>query len=84
MIILCADGEKYLKCSHPAMNEEEEGDIMWLEEGSSQHQALLNIVNDTKVLGDLQRLNHFCHTGSLENFHSVLLKWCPKRIHYYF
>ena len=84
MFILCAGGEKYFKGSHPAMSEEEECDIMWLEEGLSQHWALLSIVNDTKVLGDLQRLNHFCHTGSLENFHSVLLKWCPKRIHYFF
>lgn len=28
------------------------------------------------------QLTSFCHTGSLENFHSVLLKWAPKRIHF--
>ena len=31
---------------------------------------------------DIECLSQFCHTGSLEVFHSVLDKYCPKRLHF--
>ena len=34
------------------------------------------------LLNDMKQLTKFCHTGSLENFHAVILKWAPKRVHF--
>ena len=35
-----------------------------------------------KILADIKYLSKFCHTGNLEVFHSVLNKYCPKRLHF--
>ena len=34
------------------------------------------------LLRDIEKLSGFHHTGSLEVFHSLLLKYCPKRQHF--
>ena len=39
------------------------------------------ILQDT-LLQDIKKLNGFHHTGSLKVFHSLLLKYCPKRQHF--
>ena len=35
-----------------------------------------------RLLRDIKILNGFHHTGSLEVFHSLLLKYCPKQQHF--
>ena len=40
------------------------------------------MVEIKKILADIKYLSKFCHTGSLEVFHSVLNKYCPKRLHF--
>ena len=75
-----AGATKYLKCPHGDLPPNESR--RWLNKGSEQHKALAEIVNDKQLVQNVVKLNHFCHTGSLENFHSVMLKWCPKRIHF--
>ena len=69
-----------MECPHPTVRADEQRS--WLVAESDQHKALCTIVQDKKLTSDLQQLARFCHTGTLENFHSVLLKWCPKRIHF--
>ena len=69
-----------MECPHPTVRADEQRS--WLVAESDQHKALCTIVQDKKLTSDLQQLTRFCHTGTLENFHSVLLKWCPKRIHF--
>ena len=73
---------KFLKCAHP-VTDDKEGDTMWLEQGTEQAKALEKIVNDKKTLTDIERLSNFHHTGCLESFHALLLKWCPKRHNYF-
>ena len=46
------------------------------------HRTLSNVVTDTTLLKDIKKLTGFHHTGSLEVFHSLLLKYCPKRQHF--
>ena len=77
-----AGATRFTKCAHPALGDEER-DIIWLEEGSDQHKALHKIVNNKQILTDISRLTHFCHTGQLENYHSVLLRWCPKSNYFF-
>lgn len=33
------------------------------------------------LLKDLQHAKHFVHTGRLESYHNIRLKYMPKRIH---
>ena len=46
------------------------------------HVALEEVVLNRKLLKDLAKLADFCHTGGLEVYHSMLLKYCPKREHF--
>lgn len=34
------------------------------------------------LLRDLAHLTKFCHTGELESYHSMMLKYVPKRLHF--
>ena len=40
------------------------------------------MVINTKLLKDLAKLTDFCHTGQLEVYHSMMLKYCSKREHF--
>ena len=50
--------------------------------GSPSHEAVKSVVLDKKILKDICKLSQFCHTGILEVYHSLLLKYCPKRQHF--
>lgn len=76
----CVGASKYLECAHAPLPDDDQRD--WLVRGSEQHKILEGIVHNKTLLTDMKQLTHFCHTGSLENFHSVLLKWAPKRVHF--
>ena len=41
--------------------------------------ALEKIVKSQYLLGDLKHLTNFNHTGTLEVYHSVYNKYCPKQ-----
>ena len=53
-----------------------------LEEGSPAHNSLGKSVNKPTLLSDLRKCTQFCHTGQLESYHSLRLKYCPKRSHF--
>ena len=36
----------------------------------------------TKLLKDLAKLTDFCHTGKIEVYHSMMLKYCSKQEHF--
>lgn len=46
---------------------------------SEAHNALKEIVLDKRLRHDIRCLRDFCHTGSLEVYHSLLLKYVTKR-----
>ena len=54
----------------------------YLEEGSAAHTALGKAVNKKSLLADLKKCTKFCHTGQLESYHALRLKYCPKRSHF--
>ena len=70
------------KCVHPTLSSEEEWSKKWLRSGSVAHNALRKVVLQDTLLRDMKKLTGFHHTGSLEVFHSLLLKYCPKRQHF--
>ncbi|XP_035658144.1 uncharacterized protein LOC118403520 [Branchiostoma floridae] len=74
----------FTQCAHPHLDRADTDDIMWLRPGSPPHQALYNIATNKTLLKDLSHLTGFKHTGTVEVFHSMLLKYAPKRQHYFF
>lgn len=71
-----SDGE----CEHEPLPTERECGPQWLEAGSPAHAALVKEVSNPTLLRDLENMTQFCHTGELESFHNMLLKYCPKRL----
>ena len=67
-------------CAHQALSVREEVSYKWLERGGPAHSTLKTVVLDSKLLEDVPFLTGFKHSGNLKVFHSLLLKYCPKRL----
>ncbi|XP_077345647.1 uncharacterized protein LOC143989399 [Lithobates pipiens] len=74
-------GETEYKCKHDDLSIDDQH-VEWLVKGSQAYDALSRIVLDAQIIKDIPHLIHFCKTGPLETFHSMMLKYRPKRIHY--
>ena len=70
------------QCSHRRISSSEAKKICWLKPGTPAHLALEEVVLNTKLLKDLAKLTDFCHTGKIEVYHSMMLKYCSKREHF--
>ena len=70
------------ECSHPPLIFGQITQTRWLKPGSAEYVVLEDIVLHPKVLKDIAKLSEFCLTGGLEVYHSMLLKYCPKREHF--
>jgi len=75
-------GQLYKKCSHQALTRAQKNATAWLKPGSSAFVALEEVVTNAKLLAGLPKLIDFCHTGGLEVYHSMMLKYVPKREHF--
>ena len=76
------DAELFRKCAHPCLTRREVKRKFWLKPGTPAYVALEEVVLHPKLLKDLANLTDFCHTGGLEVYHSMILKYCPKREHF--
>ena len=72
------------QCSHPSLTEEHGRKKKWLSPTSQANIAAETIVLEKRLNKDLEKLTEFCHTGQLEVYHFLLLKYCPKREHFSF
>jgi len=70
------------QCAHGLLSRKDEKEITWLKPGSTAHVALEDVVTNKRLLKDLEKLTDFCHTGALEVYHSLMLKYSPKREHF--
>ena len=77
-------GDKYHRCAHGELQPEEERKTRWLIPDSPAHQALQDVLFDKNLVKDIRHLTKACRTGELESFHNMLLKYCPKRKHYFY
>lgn len=55
--------------------------ISEVHEWNESYYALKKIIMAKKFLKDLQQAKNFVHTGRLESYHNIRLKYMPKRIH---
>ncbi|OCT67836.1 hypothetical protein XELAEV_18039140mg [Xenopus laevis] len=75
-------GKKYHKCVHAPLSKEEIKNTNWLDKLSPAYANLQEIVINDQIDKDLKYLTYFCHTGILENYNSMSLKFRSKRIHF--
>ena len=73
---------KFHKRGHGKLSRSKARKTKWLKTGSPAHIAMEEVVMNTKLLKDISKLTEFHHTGSLEVYHSLLLKYAPKRLHF--
>ncbi|XP_063049644.1 uncharacterized protein LOC134444138 [Engraulis encrasicolus] len=75
------NGREYT-CAHRPLSEDEQEKKRWLEHDSSAFRAFREVAQDKNLLRDLQQMALFKHTGSIEVYHNVTLKYAPKRLHF--
>lgn len=76
------NSKHFCKCAHGPLSKNKERKTKWLQAGSAPHIALEEVVLNRKLLKDIKQLTEFHHTGNLEVYHSLLLKYVPKRKHF--
>ncbi|CAI6376865.1 unnamed protein product [Macrosiphum euphorbiae] len=74
------DGE-LIKCEHAPLSNDEQRNKLWINQNSESYFALKKIITAKDCIKDLAHAKHFIHTGRLESYHNVRLKYMPKRIH---
>ena len=57
-------------------------DKQWLSPSSAAYIELKKIATNDTFIKDLKHLTEFKHSGNIEVFNSLLLKYLPKRIHF--
>lgn len=69
------------RCEHESISEKESNEKLWINPLSESFFALKKILTAKDFIKDLEQAKHFVHTGRLESYHNVRLKYMPKRIH---
>ena len=67
-----------VSCLHANKNKKE------VEGGSPSFMELQKVTEDKKRLTDVEKLSNFCHTGAVENYHSMMMMMCQKRCHFFY
>ena len=70
------------QCEHHTLTTEEARTTNWLKPGSPRRKAVQEVIFNKRFLKDLEKKTEFHHTGQLEVFHSLMLKYLPKRQHF--
>ena len=73
------EGKIFKQCAHTFIPTDVAAKKKWLVRESKAHKALKEVVLDKRLRKDICQLSEFCHTGNLEVYHSLMLKYCPKR-----
>lgn len=70
------------RCEHGPLSQEKIQTTLWIAKESPDYHRLQEILLNKTFLADLRHINQYCHTGGLESYHNLRLKYTPKRIHY--
>ncbi|XP_068758424.1 uncharacterized protein [Montipora capricornis] len=70
------------QCCHRRISSSRAKKICWIKQCTPAHLALEEVVLNNKLLKDLAKLTDFCHTGKIDVYHSMMLKYCSKREHF--
>lgn len=56
--------------------------VNWIVKNSPAFDALSTTLMDAQIINDIKHLTLFCKTGLIETYHSMILKYRPKRLHF--
>ena len=70
----------YKKCKHPMLTKSQIKKKKWIKEGTPAFCEIEKVIKKKKTLNDLKLCTEFRHSGNVEVYHSVYLKYCPKRL----
>ena len=76
--------EKFHECAHAPLSADEAAARKWLTPGSKAHEALQTVFFDKRLVNDMKQMTKACHTGVIESYHGMYLKYCPKRQHFFY
>lgn len=76
------DGDNLSQCEHPELDSDATERKKWIVKDSDVHSKLEKIILDKRFNKDLRHAKNYCHTGQLESYHNVRLKYMPKRTHF--
>ena len=71
-----------LACLHCKLTRKGLRRTPWLQKGSDAFKKLFKMLTEKTLCDDIKHCKDFRHTGHLENYHNVRLKYLPKRQHY--
>jgi len=71
-----------MTCEHEEIPEEILRKKKWIHSQSESYNVLKKILLDKRFSNDLQHASNYVHTGKLESYHNLRLKYVPKRIHF--
>ncbi|XP_077306296.1 uncharacterized protein LOC143925711 [Lithobates pipiens] len=74
------DGKK-MCCQHTTISGTD-NQVQWLKKPSAAFTALEDLVTSNQLKNDVPHLVLYCRTGAIETFHSSVLKYRSKRLHY--
>ena len=74
----------FKKCVYPKLSRQQIKKKKWIKQGTPAFTAVEKITKKKKTSTDLQRCTEFRHSGNLEVYHAVYLKFCTKRLHFPF
>ena len=72
--------EIFPECCHGELEEERS----WIKKDSVPYQLLEPIINSNYLLNDIEKLSPLYQTYGLEVFHSVILSFAPKLLHFFY
>ena len=68
------------ECAHGKLQKIQLRRGAWIDRTSSTFRDLFDKITNKQLSEDMMHCSDFLHTGSLENYHNVRLKYLPKRI----
>ena len=74
--------DHFKMCEHRKLTKKQRKKKKWIKEGTRAFFEIEKVVKDKRRLNDLRHCTEFRHSGNLEVYHSLYLKYCPKRIHF--
>ncbi|XP_058606125.1 uncharacterized protein LOC131523619 isoform X2 [Onychostoma macrolepis] len=72
------ENPEFPKCAHP--DQASRDPKKWFQTGSMPLHKVEKILNNKRVLKDVEKLCHHYQTSSLKAFHSVILRFAPKNV----
>lgn len=74
--------DQILRCQHDKLSRRRRRLKPFVKRSSELFKRLFAILTKKQLCDDMKHCRYFIHTGAIERYHSIRLKYLPKRIHF--